>query len=81
MEDAGPAKKESPPDIKDKKTFKKMNLDDINEGDVVNHMTFGELKVAKIEVQDKVKILFSCKLRKNGVDDEDELLLVRDDMD
>lgn len=50
MEDAGPAKKESPPDIKNKKTFGKLILDDIKEGDIVNHMAFGELKVEKIEL-------------------------------
>ncbi len=81
MQDAGPAKKESPPDIKDKKTFKKIIIDEINEGDIVNHLAFGEMKVGKIEIQDKMKVLFSCKFRKNGVEDGDELLLVRDDMD
>ena len=84
IQDTGIAGKDQQLVIKDKKTVKKIIVDEIKENDILNHNSLGELKVTKIEVCESIKAVFYCRMRKNGIDgnkDDDELILVRDDME
>ena len=58
--------------------LKKVAIDDIKEKDILINKDFGELQVQTIESQEGLKALFFCSLRKNGQNEGDDLILVRD---
>jgi len=66
IEDQGPQPKDHKHIVKEKKTMKKISVDDIKEKDVLINKDFGEIMINTIESQEGMKALFMCFLRRNG---------------
>ena len=49
IEDTGIDKKETPHVTKEKKTMKKVGVDDIQKNDILTHSNFGEIKIVGVE--------------------------------